>query len=416
MIEIEDLRRIFLARGEEVHALKGISLTVPDEKFYTLLGPSGCGKTTTLRSVAGLEHPDGGEIRIDGRTVFSAARKIHIPPERRNLAMVFQSYAIWPHMTCAQNVAFPLESLSRGSRPGRAEIRQRVQNAMAAVQLHEHYDRPANQLSGGQKQRLALARALVTDPALLLLDEPLSNLDAGLRQAMRLEIRSLQRRLKLSVLYVTHDQAEALSMSNLVAVMRGGEVVQVGTPREIYNQPATTFVAEFVGSINRFTGTFVEATEGTVAIDSPIGRLTSTAPGDAEQSLRPGDPCELIFRPEQVDVYPAEARDSIGGPNWNVVPGTIARSVFYGQYVYTELDIDGAIVRGHLHPASEFRRGDAIVMRVARNQVRLFATSDDAPDPADRSWTRPSETGSAEIDDDEDVARFPSVSSQPTAP
>ena len=172
MIEIENLKRTFTARGERVHALKGINLNVPNEKFFTLLGPSGCGKTTTLRSVAGLERPDGGEIRIDGTTVFSASRNVHMPPERRNLAMVFQSYAIWPHMTCAQNVAFPLESLPRNAKPGRSEIKQRVKDAMSAVQLHEHLDRPANQLSGGQKQRLALARALVTDPSLLLLDEP----------------------------------------------------------------------------------------------------------------------------------------------------------------------------------------------------------------------------------------------------
>lgn len=149
MIEIENLERTFSARGEHVHALKGINLTVPDEKFFTLLGPSGCGKTTTLRSVAGLERPDAGEIRIGGKTVFSASKRVHLPPERRNLAMVFQSYAIWPHMTCAQNVAFPLESLSRSARPGRSTIKERVQAAMTAVQLHEHFDRPANQLSGG---------------------------------------------------------------------------------------------------------------------------------------------------------------------------------------------------------------------------------------------------------------------------
>lgn len=410
MIEIENLERTFVARGEQVRALKGINLTVPDEKFFTLLGPSGCGKTTTLRSVAGLERPDGGTIRIGGRTVFSASERIHLPPERRNLAMVFQSYAIWPHMTCAQNVAFPLESLPRGSKPSRAEVKSRVKAAMDAVQLHAHLDRPANQLSGGQKQRLALARALVTDPALLLLDEPLSNLDAGLRQAMRLEIRSLQRRRKLAVLYVTHDQAEALSMSNLVAVMRAGEVVQVGTPREIYNEPATTFVAEFVGSINRFTGTVAGSSAAGLEIDTPVGRVVSSAPNTAA-TLAAGDSCEVIFRPEQVEVLPAEATDSVrasGGTT--VLPGKIARSVFYGQYVYTEIDINDVLVRGHVHPSAEFSRGDDVVVRIPTSQVRLFDVSDDT---SDGGWKRPSETDSAELDDYEHDADMRAV---PTTP
>ncbi len=403
MIEIENLERTFIARRERVHALKGINLTVPDQKFFTLLGPSGCGKTTTLRSVAGLERPDGGEIRIGGRTVFSASRHIHLPPERRNLAMVFQSYAIWPHMTCAQNVAFPLESLPRTSKPGRSEIKQRVQAAMAAVQLHEHFDRPANQLSGGQKQRLALARALVTDPALLLLDEPLSNLDAGLRQAMRMEIRSLQRRLRLAVLYVTHDQAEALSMSNLVAVMRNGEVIQVGTPRQIYNEPATTFVAEFVGNINRFSGTLAaRATDG-VEIDTPLGRIKSSA-AHYGANLSPGDSCQVIIRPEQIEVLPAAAVASVAPADTHtVIPGKIARSVFYGQYVYTEVDVNDVLVRGHVHPSAEFRRGENVVLRIPNQQVRLFDTSDD--DQSDPGWKRPSETGSAELDDYEDELR-----------
>jgi iron(III) transport system ATP-binding protein len=396
MIEIEHLERTFTARGEPVHALKGINLSVPDETFFTLLGPSGCGKTTTLRSVAGLERPDGGEIRIGDRTVFSASRRIHLPPERRNLAMVFQSYAIWPHMTCAQNVAFPLESLPRGAKPSRSEVKDRVRAAMDAVQLHEHLDRPANQLSGGQKQRLALARALVTDPSLLLLDEPLSNLDAGLRQAMRLEIRSLQRRRRLAVLYVTHDQAEALSMSNLVAVMRAGEVVQVGTPREIYNEPATTFVAEFVGSINRFTGRVTGNGAAGLEIDTPVGRVMSSAANNTV-SLAVGDSCEIIVRPEQLEVLPAAAASaarSVGGNT--VLAGKIARSVFYGQHVYTEVDINDVLVRAHVHPTAEFSRGEDVVVSFPSAQIRIFEAADDRSDPG---WKRPSETGSAEIDD-----------------
>ncbi|MDT5241361.1 MAG: iron(III) transport system ATP-binding protein [Mycobacterium sp.] len=394
MIEIEGLERTFTARGETIRALKGIDLTVPDQKFFTLLGPSGCGKTTTLRSVAGLERPDAGEIRIGGKTVFSASQRIHLPPERRNLAMVFQSYAIWPHMTCAQNVAFPLESLPRSARPSRSEIKTRVQDAMDAVQLHEHLERPANQLSGGQKQRLALARALVTDPSLLLLDEPLSNLDAGLRQAMRLEIRSLQRRRRLSVLYVTHDQAEALSMSNLVAVMRAGEVVQVGTPRQIYDEPATTFVAEFVGNINRLACTAVQ--DGAeMLLDSPLGRLRSTVAGTAA----PGASCDVIFRPEQVSVLPRDAVPGSGDRAPNTFEGVVARSVFYGQHLHVEVDVDGVLLRCHVHASATFRRRDEVVVQIPAERVRVFAAADDE---ASGTWTRPSSAGSAELDEYED--------------
>jgi iron(III) transport system ATP-binding protein len=280
---------------------------------------------------------------------------------------------------------------------------------MDAVQLHEHLDRPANQLSGGQKQRLALARALVTDPSLLLLDEPLSNLDAGLRQAMRLEIRSLQRRRRLSVLYVTHDQAEALSMSNLVAVMRAGEVVQVGTPREIYNEPATTFVAEFVGSINRFTGRVTGNGPAGLEIDTAAGRVVSSVRGNA---VKPsvGDSCEIIIRPEQVEVLPAAAGASVrSAGDSTVLPGKIARSVFYGQYVYTEVDVNDVLVRGHVHPSAEFRRGDDVVVRFPSAQIRVFDTADDQ---SDHGWKRPSETGSAEIDDYDNDA----LHAEPIAP
>jgi iron(III) transport system ATP-binding protein len=280
-----------------------------------------------------------------------------------------------------------------------------VAEAMAAVQLHEQLERLANQLSGGQKQRLALARALVTDPSLLLLDEPLSNLDAGLRQAMRLEIRSLQRRRKLAVLYVTHDQAEALSMSNLVAVMRAGEVVQVGTPREIYNEPATTFVAEFVGSINRLTGTVAGTGSGGTEVDTPIGRVVSAA-GNRVGGLTSGDTCELIVRPEQIEVLPAEAAQILRSGDATVVRGKIARSVFYGQYVYTEVDIDDVLVRAHVHPSAEFRRGEDVVVRLPHSQVRLFGTSDDV---SEGGWKRPSETASAELDDYTEQAEIGAV-------
>jgi iron(III) transport system ATP-binding protein len=377
VIEIRNLRRTFTARGELVHALRGIDLSVPDQKFFTLLGPSGCGKSTTLRSVAGLERPDAGEIVIDGRTVFSAENGTSLSPERRNLAMVFQSYAIWPHMSCAQNVAFPLESLPRGMRPRSSEVAERVEQTLDAVKLNGLAGRPANQLSGGQKQRLALARALVTRPSVLLLDEPLSNLDAGLRDDMRMEIRSIQRRLNLSVLYVTHDQAEALSMSNLVAVMRDGRVEQIGTPRQIYNEPETAFVARFVGSVNSLPGRILDqpgqsVPPGGVVVETPIGPLATAA------STRPpgGSGCQVVFRPEQLLVVPLEPGAEPAVADQNVVRATVIRSVFYGQHLHVEIDVDGLPLRAYVHPSLRFRKGDKVQVTIPREHVRVLPVDD----------------------------------------
>ena len=213
--------------GTVVKAAQNVSFEVPEGKLFTLLGPSGCGKTTTLRSIAGLEKPTSGEIEVAGRAVYSSSRGIFVAPNKRNFGMVFQSYAIWPHMNVFQNVAFPLEV----RKLGRREIEQKVMRVLAAVQLDHLVDRDATKLSGGQQQRLALARALVMEPQLLLLDEPLSNLDAKLRDAMRTELKRLQREFNLTTVYVTHDQTEALSLSHEIAVMSDGFIVQIGTPR-----------------------------------------------------------------------------------------------------------------------------------------------------------------------------------------
>ena len=220
-----------------------VDLTLRRGEFFTLLGPSGCGKTTTLRMVAGLERPDGGEIVLRGRPVASAASGHFDPPEKRNLGMVFQSYAIWPHMTVFENVAYPLEL----RRQPRATIRARVAEVLDLVGLAGLEQRPATQLSGGQQQRLALCRALVYEPDLILLDEPFSNLDAKLREQMRVELKLLQQRLNVTVLFVTHDQLEALSLSDTIAVMNLGRLEQVGTPRALYDGPGSPFVRDFIG-------------------------------------------------------------------------------------------------------------------------------------------------------------------------
>ncbi|PYM56717.1 MAG: polyamine ABC transporter ATP-binding protein [Candidatus Rokuibacteriota bacterium] len=245
-MEVRDL----VVRYGAVAAVRGVTFTVGAGEHLTLLGPSGCGKTTTLRAIAGLERPTSGEIRIGGSPVFASSTSLNVPAERRGLSMVFQSYAIWPHMTVFDNVAYGL----RVRRRPEAEVVTRVREALDLVQLGELDDRSASKLSGGQQQRVALARAFVFSPSVLLFDEPLSNLDAKLRAEMRVELKELQRRLDITSVYVTHDLEEALAISDRIIVMRDGAIEQVGTPAEIYDRPRNTFVADFVGSANLIRG------------------------------------------------------------------------------------------------------------------------------------------------------------------
>ncbi len=237
-------------RFSEAAAVDSVSLSIRRGEVFTLLGPSGCGKTTTLRLVAGLEHPDAGEITLRDRVVASAARRHFVAPNQRNLGMVFQSYAVWPHMTVFENVAYPLQL--RGL--PKAAVREKVARVLDLVGLGGLETRPGTLLSGGQMQRLALCRALVYEPDLLLLDEPFSNLDAKLREQMRVEVKLLQRRLGITVLFVTHDQVEALSLSDRIAVMHRGRVEQVGSPRALYERPASAFVRDFLGQTVVLTG------------------------------------------------------------------------------------------------------------------------------------------------------------------
>jgi iron(III) transport system ATP-binding protein len=257
-IQLVGLRKTYEFRGQRVRAVDDVTLEAPEGKILTLLGPSGCGKTTTLRCLAGLERPDDGEIRFGSRVVFSRAQGVFVPPEQRHIGMVFQSYAIWPHMTVFENVAYPLRV--RRVNPG--EIRKRVQAALELVGLAALADRPAPYLSGGQQQRVALARALVYEPEVLLLDEPLSNLDAKVREQVREELRALQRQLNITTVYVTHDQIEALALSDVVAVMRDGKVLEVGTPRDLYERPRTRFVAQFLGTTNLLPGKLAQVEGG----------------------------------------------------------------------------------------------------------------------------------------------------------
>lgn len=282
MLDIRSLSKKFGSGARAFHALKSIDITIEEGEFFTLLGPSGCGKTTLLRLIAGFEQPSGGQLVLDGKDIAM------IPPNHRPVNTVFQSYALFPHMTVAQNVAFGLEA--RGTNP--AEIAPRVDEILEIVQMAHLRDRKSSQMSGGQQQRVALARALAPRPRILLLDEPLSALDLKLRKQMQVELKRLQRELGLTFIFVTHDQDEALTMSDRIAVMEGGTLQQVASPRALYDHPANRFVAEFIGEANFLPGTIVD--------DKLI--LAGSPPAPLPRDTKGGGPVTIMIRPEQVVV------------------------------------------------------------------------------------------------------------------
>lgn len=296
MIKIVGLKKEFPVADGVVSALPGLDLEIRDGEFFVLLGPSGSGKSTLLRCIAGIETPDAGEIRLGDHLIYSSDKNVLVRPEDRGLGMVFQSYAIWPHMTVFQNAAFPLQVGS--SKRTRKEIDEEVSRALQVVALDGLEHRPATQLSGGQQQRLALARALVKRPPLLLLDEPLSNLDAKLRERMRFELKRLQRELDITAVYVTHDQSEALALSHQVAVMSQGQIIQIGSPKEIYERPKSKFVADFVGTTNLVPGQVLqkESAPDTYTIRVAFGVLTACS----IESLGVGDEVLISMRPEHI--------------------------------------------------------------------------------------------------------------------
>jgi iron(III) transport system ATP-binding protein len=351
VIEVKGLIKTFTdGTGAQVQAVNDVSFAVEEGRFYTLLGPSGCGKTTTLRCIAGLEKPDTGEINVAGTTVFSSVRGAFVPPYRRSIGMVFQSYAIWPHLTVLENVAFPLRvSKERFSSD---EIRKRVREALAQVEMSGFEDRMATQLSGGQQQRLALARALVRRPKVLLLDEPLSNLDAKLRERMRVELRELQRRLRITTLYVTHDQIEALSMSNVIAVMSSGVIVQHGGPREIYDQPKTQFVAQFIGSTNQISGNLTAATNaGQGKVKTPVGELSCSL----LNGLTTGADVVIVVRPESIVLHREKPAHTT-----NVIEGKIAAAMFLGEFVECSVELGKVTLQTHQSHTLQVRRGQTV--------------------------------------------------------
>lgn len=328
-LQLRKLRKCF----NQVVAVDQLDLDIEEGEFFTLLGPSGCGKTTTLRSIAGLEKPDGGEIYLGERCLFSPAQRIFVQPEKREMGMVFQSYALWPHMTVFDNVAYPLR-LRRMRMP---EIRQKVMESLALVGLQGLEDRRAPALSGGQQQRVALARALVFSPRVLLLDEPLSNLDARLREDMRRELKSLRQRIQVTVLFVTHDQIESLSLSDRIGIMNHGRLEQVGTPEDVYYRPSTPFARDFLGKTFALKGKFrgAENERLQVEIDGISGvslwirqsRLSATT----ADKLTAGEEVMVAIRPEEITIHP-----SMPEAGNNIVPATLENVLFLGdRYEYT---------------------------------------------------------------------------------
>ena len=353
MLSVRALFTEYGTEGGPVKAAQNVSFEVPRGKLFTLLGPSGCGKTTTLRSIAGLEKPTSGEIEIDGRVVYSSAKGIFVAPNKRNFGMVFQSYAIWPHMTVFANAAFPLEV----RRLGKKEIRDKVMQVLHAVALDELVDRDATKLSGGQQQRLALARALVMEPQLLLLDEPLSNLDAKLRDRMRFELKRLQRERSLTTVYVTHDQNEALALSHEIAVMNEGKVVQIGTPREIYQRPRDRFVADFVGDTNLIAGTVSALADGRCVVRSALGDISA----QPTEGVSKDADVVISIRPEDVDLFEAEPQR---GNDDNVCRGTVTGRDFLGDYMDFHITVGDLIVLAKAHPSLRTPIGDPICLKM----------------------------------------------------
>jgi iron(III) transport system ATP-binding protein len=322
------------ADGTVVRAVDGTSLTLGAGEFLVLLGPSGCGKTTLLRSIAGLERPDGGEIEIFGTVVSAPARGVYIGPERRGLSMIFQSYALWPHMSVAANVAYPLKSRRQQGR-AKGEIAGQVTAMLERLGIGDLARQYPHQLSGGQQQRVALARALVGGSRLVLFDEPMSNVDAKVREHVRLELRAMQQEIGFAAVYVTHDQGEAMQLADRIAVISSGRIVQIGDPRELYRRPASLFTARFVGTLNEVPGTVVSVQDGTAIVRTEAGQLHGTAVGD----LSTGQRVAAVWRPERCQLR-AEATD---GPNaW---PGRLVQRSFVGAYVESAVHIGGHVLR-----------------------------------------------------------------------
>ena len=355
-IQIKNLRKHFASEGKIIKALDDVNLTIPSKNIFTLLGPSGCGKTTLLRCIVGLETPDAGEIRIGNEVVWSAEKNIYVPTEKRKLGMVFQSYAIWPHMTVFDNVAYPLQT----QKMQKDEIRERVAKTLAFVQLDGFEKRPATKLSGGQQQRVALARALVAEPSVILFDEPLSNLDAKLREETRKELKAFLSELEITAVYVTHDRVEALALSDTIAVMKSGRIIETGTPKKIYFSAETQFVADFIGRANLVPAVAAEQTDTNTIVECSLGNIKCK-----KTNFASGQMLTLCLRPEFIRPKRGESKAE------NIIHGKIKSIVFVGDSYETEILCGDVLLLARLEPDTELSEGDQAYFEISSNQCLL---------------------------------------------
>ena len=348
-IQVKGLRKHYASEGKIIKALDDVDLSIPANTIFTLLGPSGCGKTTLLRCIVGLETPDAGEIRIGDEIVWSAQKKIYVPTEKRKLGMVFQTYAIWPHMNVFNNVAYPLQT----QKVSKDEIRERVAKTLAFVQLAGFENRPATKLSGGQQQRVALARALVAEPGVILFDEPLSNLDAKLREETRKELKEFLSELKITAIYVTHDRVEALALSDVIAVMRAGSIVEQGGPKKIYFDAESRFVADFIGRANLVAATVGEQTADATIVESSLGKLI------CKKTDNPvGTQLTLCLRPEFISPQAGSFKDSAAGRN--IIQGKIETLVFVGDAYEGEIRAGDNLLLARINPETKLSVGEEV--------------------------------------------------------
>jgi iron(III) transport system ATP-binding protein len=358
-IAIEGLVKEYAGEGRGIRALDGVDLTIPAGTIFTLLGPSGCGKTTLLRCIVGLETPDAGEIRIGGEVVWSKRRGVAVPTEKRGLGMVFQTYAIWPHMSVFDNVGYPLQVRRRP----RAEVRDAVARALARVRLEGFEARLATRLSGGQQQRVALARALVAEPRVILFDEPLSNLDAKLREETRKELKSFLGTLGITAVYVTHDRVEALALSDSIAVMQGGRIVEQGSPQKIYFEAGHRFVADFIGRANLVEATVRGHAGGRTQVECALGTLDCQ-----RRDVAVGSTVTLCLRPEFI-----RPDLPFAGTDRNVVRGEVDSLTFVGEVFEAEIRVATERLLARVDPEARIAQGDRVSFTLAPEHCLLVA-------------------------------------------
>jgi len=358
-IRIKNLNKNYFSQGKTITALSNVDLIIPANQIFTLLGPSGCGKTTLLRCIVGLEMPDSGEIAIGDKVVWSEDRGIFVPPEKRGLSMVFQTYAIWPHMNVFDNVAYPLQL----RKEPKEEIKRKVERTLRFVQLEGFEKRPATKLSGGQQQRVALARALAPEPKVILFDEPLSNLDAKLREETRKELRSFLTNLKITAVYVTHDRIEALSLSDAIAVMKEGKIVEIGTPKEIYFGSKQQFVVDFVGRTNLVEGRVADTENNTTSVNTAIGVIACRT----QNAPRVGSVVTLSIRPESTRVIEGGGREER-----NTFRGKVESLLFIGDGYECVVKIGETSLITRIEVDARIKEGDEVGLHIYPGKCSLL--------------------------------------------